>query len=362
MPSVSEEAIFTRTVFKKSVYITLFAILIFATEFVVTWFILQKTLDHENDAMVINYTGIIRGSMQRAVKLSLALDKPGVDRISAEIESVFRKFKNEDAVFKINGGAEYFKEKISRLSSIWGDLKNSIYFYISNPSPENMKNLLTLSEKDWDIANETVTDLQRISDEKLDSVRIFFVIIGLGIALTIVLIVIIQRYVRKELEVMASRDPLTGAFNRQAYETILSMETKRSQRYGRSLSFIMYDIDHFKRVNDLHGHKTGDDVLKKLTDVVSSEIRESDFLCRIGGEEFIVVAAETDLENAILLAERMRKAVESSDFERVGTVTISAGAAQYDSKRGIDWIFKRMDAAMYRAKEKGRNRVEAFKD
>lgn len=156
---------------------------------------------------------------------------------------------------------------------------------------------------------------------------------------------------------LANRDRLTGAWNRRMFDQALEHEMTRSRRYGTPLALIMFDIDHFKRVNDTHGHQAGDDLLAALAVYVSANIRESDTLARWGGEEFMVLAPNTDIEAARLLAEHLRALIERGNFGDIGRVTCSFGVTQMEADDTAEEFTGRADAAMYRAKQAGRNRV-----
>ncbi len=153
-------------------------------------------------------------------------------------------------------------------------------------------------------------------------------------------------------------DSLTGLYNRLKFDHSLSEEIERTKRYKTSLSLIMFDIDHFKRVNDSYGHQKGDDVLRELAKVVGNNIRQHDVLGRLGGEEFGIVATETNLEAAGILAEKLRKNVEKSLFCDDDSITCSFGVTQFRDDDCIDSFVKRADDALYKAKKGGRNRVE----
>ncbi|WP_462325709.1 sensor domain-containing diguanylate cyclase [Desulfoplanes sp.] len=165
---------------------------------------------------------------------------------------------------------------------------------------------------------------------------------------------------------MATTDGLTGLFNRRYFVDCVEKEIERSRRYERSLSMILFDIDHFKRINDTYGHEKGDQVLRNLARCVRRACREQDVLGRVGGEEFAVLLPETGREQAVAMAERLRQSVEC---ERVtvgeGEVihfSISVGVTSKNREnQGMDFqtLFTRADALMYRAKESGRNRVVA---
>jgi two-component system, cell cycle response regulator len=167
-----------------------------------------------------------------------------------------------------------------------------------------------------------------------------------------------RKRLENELEIMATTDKLTQTFNRTKFYKVVKNEFERAKRYGHPLSMVMFDIDHFKRINDTYGHSVGDYVLQTLTRIVSENLREIDYLIRWGGEEFIIIAPETELKRAEVLAERIRRAVESYRFDHAGSVTISLGVAQYTADDNEDAFVKKADDAMYLAKKKGRNRVE----
>ncbi len=157
---------------------------------------------------------------------------------------------------------------------------------------------------------------------------------------------------------LAATDALTQIYNRQIFSDILEAEVHRAGRYQRPFSLIMFDIDHFKKVNDTHGHLAGDRVLMNLAKLVKQLNRDSDMFARIGGEEFMILSIETDLEGARLHAERLRKAIEEYNFGEVGKITCSFGVVQFrKDKDTTNILLKRVDDAMYKAKEKGRNKV-----
>ncbi len=150
------------------------------------------------------------------------------------------------------------------------------------------------------------------------------------------------------------QDPLTGLGNRRSMQMQIEKSIEATNRYGEKLSVIMMDIDHFKEYNDTHGHLEGDRLLVRLAGILSQEMRRTDYIFRYGGEEFLVILPETDLDSACEAAERMRKAVE----EEIG-VTISLGVASCrEETRDATGLIRSADVALYRAKQKGRNRVE----
>ncbi len=160
------------------------------------------------------------------------------------------------------------------------------------------------------------------------------------------------------LERLAVTDQLTGAFNRLRLNAVMAQEIGRAIRYGHSLSVIMYDIDHFKLVNDTKGHGAGDELLRELTRLVRAHIRSVDALFRYGGEEFIVTLPHTNLDQAGRAAEKLRALVAGQAFPQGLSITISLGVAELRSGESADALMARVDEALYRAKAAGRDRVE----
>jgi diguanylate cyclase (GGDEF)-like protein/hemerythrin-like metal-binding protein/PAS domain S-box-containing protein len=166
------------------------------------------------------------------------------------------------------------------------------------------------------------------------------------------------RQTLESLEKLASRDPLTNAWNRRHFEASVDGEMHRARRHGHPLALLLFDIDHFKRVNDTYGHPEGDRVLREVADRVRAVTRISDSLTRWGGEEFIVLMPNTSFSSALVLAERIREAIAGQPFEGIGQVTVSIGLAAYRPATSRDEWVERADRALYLAKQGGRNRVQ----
>jgi diguanylate cyclase (GGDEF)-like protein len=169
----------------------------------------------------------------------------------------------------------------------------------------------------------------------------------------------------RRLAELCQTDYLTGVDNRRSFMESAETEFMRAQRYGKSLAVILVDVDHFKRVNDSHGHAIGDEVLKIVAKTLAGQMRRHDVAARYGGEEFALLLAETSQEEAQIVAERCRGLVESLALVRPGDVgepvrvTVSLGIAALPHP-GVDRIERLIDvadAALYRAKSEGRNRV-----
>lgn len=164
-----------------------------------------------------------------------------------------------------------------------------------------------------------------------------------------------------QLQQLSSTDCLTGLYNRGRWEACLQLAHARHQRYGNATSLVMFDIDHFKRVNDTYGHQAGDAVIRQVARLVREQIRDTDVAGRYGGEEFGVVLSDTDKAGALIFAERLRKAVEGLSVSHEGQnirFTISLGVADLSQASAshtelIAWA----DHALYMSKHGGRNRV-----
>ena len=165
----------------------------------------------------------------------------------------------------------------------------------------------------------------------------------------------------EELALLSQIDGLTKLFNRSHWESCLQAEYKRWTRSQHSSSLVILDIDHFKKVNDTYGHVVGDEVIRHLSNLIRSHVRETDISGRYGGEEFVVLLTDTPLKNAYVFAERLRRAVEASisqynDIDLKYTISIGIAEIEPSIKNHELWI-QCADTALYHAKESGRNKV-----
>ncbi|ADU64786.1 diguanylate cyclase [Desulfurispirillum indicum S5] len=167
---------------------------------------------------------------------------------------------------------------------------------------------------------------------------------------------IIKLYEVKQLSML---DPLTQVYNRYKLSETLKKETTRAQRYRSHLSFIFLDVDHFKAINDEHGHNRGDEVLRQIAELIKNMLRQSDTFGRWGGEEFIIVLPHASLDDASMKAEQLRLAVEQAPLS-IGSITCSFGVTEYQLGEPHDQLIQRADRALYIAKQTGRNRVVAL--
>lgn len=163
--------------------------------------------------------------------------------------------------------------------------------------------------------------------------------------------------INKLLETQATTDALTGIFNRVKFDQALITEISKAERYNSPLSIVIFDIDHFKKVNDTYGHSTGDNVLIRLTRLVGVNIRKTDIFARWGGEEFVIQVPGVPLAQAVIFADKLRRKVEEFNFTEPRNLTLSFGVAAFQHGDNSTTLINRADKALYRAKESGRNQV-----
>lgn len=167
----------------------------------------------------------------------------------------------------------------------------------------------------------------------------------------------VHKSLEEELRQLAATDPLTGAFNRRYFLQSVNKEISRAQRYERPLALIMSDIDHFKQINDIFGHERGDEALREIAARVQQRLRQTDVFARWGGEEFLILAVETTLPQAVALAETLLAALRDVSLTGIGPITASFGVSHYRCGETLDQWLQRVDRLMYQAKSEGRNRV-----
>jgi diguanylate cyclase (GGDEF)-like protein len=302
-----------------------------------------------NDAFVINRLGQIRGSMQRISKLMIA--KKDYSKVQKVIETAFNdidtKYLSQKLIQKYERKVNFIKNYIE-LKNYWIKLKNS----------KKIDNIIVISEKCWDLADKTTTAAQKIAEIKKND--LIYLVKNMTIALIffiIVTILIVYFLVKRGLEKDRITDKLTTLYNRYYLEEQITHHIDLYNRYTRKFSIIFLDIDFFKKINDTYGHEKGDDVLSEIANIIKKEIRDVDLPFRYGGEEFIILLPEIDLQRAIKIAERIRKSIENHKFQVDRQITISAGVAEYQKGESVREFISRADNYLYKAKENGRNKV-----
>jgi diguanylate cyclase (GGDEF)-like protein len=304
-----------------------------------------------NDAFVINRLGQIRGSMQRMSKLMVA--KKEHLKVQSFIEKAFLDI---DKYYLSQGLIQKYQTQIdftttyNALKKSWRELKQSY--------DKDTQTIINISEECWDLADKMTTQAQKIAEAKKNDL-IYLVQITALMLLVIISITLIVVYilVKRGLEKDRVTDRLTSLFNRYYFEEQIDYHIELFDRHNREFSIIFFDIDFFKKVNDSFGHDKGDDVLEELSHLLKREIRHIDFAFRYGGEEFIVLLPETNLDNAVKIAERLREDVKNYNFSVDRQITISLGVAEYKKDETVREVIKRADKYLYQAKSEGRDKV-----
>lgn len=171
-------------------------------------------------------------------------------------------------------------------------------------------------------------------------------------------------YMYTRTKYLSMTDELTGLFNRRSFDNAFEKEFLRAARYNNKLTLVMFDIDHFKNINDTYGHQCGDYVLQQVSNAALQTFRKTDTVFRFGGEEFVVILTETDIQQSIIPLERFRKTIETLGLTYQNQeikVTVSVGACQYqDEFRTKEDLFQETDTALYEAKNSGRNKCVLY--
>jgi len=305
--------------------------------------------------------------------LAIFLDKTYLDR---------EQWLNDKDFLGHERNWEQFPDYI--LVSNYGEIKDK---WLQGPDSSQSSSFFFLKENNLvesfpllDVSNRNVgrmilkIDVSDIRKEAIKLAIIGTCIIFLGLFSVISILLRYSRMVEKKLnnETIAKdfylkrskHDGLTKLFNQKEFYSILALEFGMAAKNETHLSLVMVDIDHFKRVNDQHGHRIGDCVLKNIATILSSLMRENDFLARYGGEEFTIILTSTEKEEACIIAERFRKVISEQNIRcnsKTLKVTASFGVASFPKDASsYQTLVEASDNSMYQAKKKGRNRVEAF--
>ena len=337
---------------KKSFNITnvilLLSILLFIS-ISVNYFILYKEVSKNScdNAKLINSLGQIRGSIQRYVKL-----KMNEDNKSLEVANYINKKLKEvnDIKNKINltrNEKETFEKKYIKLKNNWKNIINA-----SN------SNLLSLSEKSWKISDDITTYAQIITQKNIEEIRKSIKYLTFMVLILLILIIIsIYLYVKKGLEKEKITDPLTKLYNRRYFEEIIKFFANNYKRHKQPFSIAFIDIDNFKQINDKFGHQKGDEVLKKVSQIIIDNIRNTDFAFRYGGEEIVILFNNTTLNNACKKVNNIKDLISKKIIlPNKKPITFSAGVKEYNGEDIYKFIQK-ADELVYKAKEKGKNIV-----
>jgi len=296
-----------------------------------------------------------------AVGVGLALET--VKELIEDYQQRYRRtiyFTNKDGDITLHGNALQNGHLADRIQSkklinlILNSSTTSLHYTRNNEKV--YLNSRFIKEFNWYLVIEQ--DAVKI-ETKLN--RTFQINIALSVLVTIGVLLIahiaFNRY-QSKLVMMASIDKLSSLLNREAFEPIINNNMEQAKRKNKSLSLILLDIDHFKQVNDTYGHLTGDKVIQHVAHACKLHSRESDAVCRWGGEEFIIMLADTPIEGASVIANRIKTSLAKTEVEP--KVTASFGITTYHSNEQLDDFLNRADNALYQAKRNGRDRIEVI--
>ncbi|HDQ15257.1 MAG TPA: diguanylate cyclase [Sediminispirochaeta sp.] len=335
----------------------LFLLLLFDTVLVVNYM-----LRTHQDTMIVNKLGQIRGSLQQYAKLELSgIPSPEVEaRIEGLFPETWQLLKT-----RIHPIRDHRIEVVLReLREGYRSLQKLVSEYRDEPGDEAYRRVFEQSEEVWELSNETVLVALEFFEKSRNSLYAHVIGVVIAVALVVILLLLVKKVVRDKLEYDAHFDAMSGGLNKATFHQELERRIEESRRYERPFSLLVLDIDHFKKVNDQLGHQKGDEVIINLSKMIRGTIRASDIFGRIGGEEFAILAPETDLKQAYQLAEKIRQSVAAASLIGEQKITVSIGLAasavgqdrEATSQKSNESILSRADRALYRAKNAGRNR------
>jgi len=288
-------------------------------------------------AVVVNFVFLIY------VLYDLRKDKKYFQELLDNVFSIIIVRENNQSVGIIKGVDKYFKNVNPNEFKLQKYLqKESGYLYFEDDEYEKFID----------------TDKEKKVKLKIDNQEYFFKICihNMKEKECIVLLDITKEEKnKKEMEELNITDPLTKARNRRYFNTVISEHISMNERYNKTFSLIMFDIDHFKKINDKYGHDVGDKILVQYTKLISKNLRMNDTLCRIGGEEFIIILTETNLSQATAVAKKLNAIVRES--EEILPITMSFVVVEYKKGENAQEVYKRVDNALYKAKITGRDKV-----
>ncbi|MFA5172169.1 MAG: diguanylate cyclase [Sulfuriferula sp.] len=348
----------------------------------VSGFMLTNYFDRLNQQNIRDHLAIevtaLSEHMVNQIKVDESTHQVSAGKLTKNIQIEDLGLNNIYAIFLVDTSGKIILAKGINTPpvNLWNSQKNGISALfdralINGEQVSLDTNLFIVGRKVINNQGWSMVILERVSLSGTN--RLFGIVMTLLVCtLILVLLVILQKIILTELalrhdheelrklseafEKQSITDTLTGAYNRLKFDAALQMEMKSALRYQTPLALIMYDIDHFKRINDTYGHQVGDKVLQELTTLVANNIRSSDMLARWGGEEFMIIVPHD--QNARALAEKLRYVIASHDFEAINQLTCSFGVANLLTKDTPETFTARADDALYEAKLKGRNRVE----
>lgn len=265
------------------------------------------------------------------------------------------KYGNEDRGIPPTKNEQIMKQQI-KVTKIWNEFRKNVKIILNNneSSLKTKKAFEYIKDNNMKLLNEVNKAVKLYEENSIQTITIIIQIIILIIGIIIILItkIIVTNIINK-----AEIDHLTNIYSRKKFSKELEKELERVKRYDNRLGLIMFDIDYFKKINDTYGHDVGDEVLKMISNEVDEKIRDIDIFARWGGDEFMIIMPNTDIQGAKKLAERLKKHISQINFDKIGQITCSFGVIENKKDDLMQDMIKRVDNALYEAKEEGRNKV-----
>jgi diguanylate cyclase (GGDEF)-like protein len=306
----------------------------------------------ENDASVIQQVGVLNGNIQRLVKLSP--DEQREDLV-ANIDNAFGTLDERFIHDSLNREyVEMFRaeEGYELLYGCWDNLKTDLQ------SSRERGLVVKRSEQCWDIASDLALTAQKMAEFKSERMlNTLFLTLVLTTLVVVALIYFVRVYMKIQINKQAIRDTLTGLFNRKYFMEAIEKAQGMSHRHESPLSLLYLDIDEFRKLNEELGKKSGDRLLAATGDLLNGFFRKSDTVCRLKGDDFVVIVPDADLENAFQLAQRLIAVIRKHDFMLKKPVTMSVGVAQYQKGVESSVLLHHAEKASEQAYSEGGDRV-----
>jgi len=314
------------------------------------YMVYSLTKSTKYDSFLINKLGQIRGNIQRYAKFKLIKHKDKLYNIEESLEFDFKTIKMLIEHFPNTIPKNYkieFYNTFLNLYTLWENIKKA----------KKDKIILIQSEKAWIVADKITSLMQKISEKKIEGISNKFATIMLfTLSAILLLIYFVYRVIRVGLKKTSITDSLTTLYNRLYFNEQIVYNIEKYNRYDEPFSMMLFDIDNFKKINDTYGHNEGDRVLKEIAKVIKKNIRKNDLAFRYGGEEFVIIFPKTKLNEANLIAQRIKSQIEQNVKVYGKPITISGAVGEYEDE-GIFKFIQKIDNKLYEAKRTGKNKV-----
>ncbi|HIQ25873.1 MAG TPA: GGDEF domain-containing protein [Aquifex aeolicus] len=303
---------------------------------------------------VVNLAGKIRGEIQRAAKLYLAKDFNNLKTVKEEIDKTFKSL--DETVEKLKLPIVDWRKNVkpTEVYDCWNSLRVNLQY---PPSPKGDKSVLEISENCW-LKADNLTNLYQKLAQRNTFILVFFYTLLFGISTFIVirLALLARSEVKHKLEKNWALDSLTKVLGKESFREIFHNITNAP--FVERASVIKIDLDNFKKINDIFGVSVGDEILVRVAQLLKNNLRKSDVIGRWGGDKFLILLPNTDLNGAQKVAEKLRKTLENRIFKNGIKVTASFGITEVVKGEELEETLLRLNKALYKAKEEGKNRIK----